>query len=63
MDNCSVHVALKVNEFRIKKWNKILTIAPYYPKFESNKEGNFKYQIKNSFIFIRRKVLQFKNTA
>ena len=27
MDNCSVHVASKVNEF----WIKILKIAPYFP--------------------------------
>ena len=29
MDNYSVHVALKANEFWIKSWIKILTIAPY----------------------------------
>ena len=38
MDNCSVHVASKVNEFWIKIWNKILTIVQYCPKLNPIKK-------------------------
>ena len=31
MDNCSVHVALKVNEFWVKSLIEILAIASYFP--------------------------------
>ena len=33
-----MHVALKVNEFRIKSWNKILTIVPYFPNLNQIKK-------------------------
>ena len=35
INNFSVHVTSKVNEFWIKNWIKILTIAPYSPNSNS----------------------------
>ena len=46
IDNFSVHVASKVNEFRIKSWNKILTIVPYFPNLNQIKKATLSIKSK-----------------
>ena len=63
MDNCSVHVVSKVNEFWRKIWNKILTIAHYCPNLNPIKKVTLNIKSKTRSYLSRRKVLQLKNAT
>ena len=65
MDNFLVHVASKVNEFRIKSWNKILTIVPYFPNLNQIKKVTLSIKSKTSSYLSegkRFKIKMFQNS-
>ena len=60
MDNCSVHVALEVNEFWVKSWIKILTIVPYCPNLNPIKKVTLSIKLKTHSYLSEGKCLNYK---